>query len=172
MAPCRIRVRRTTVQMPIMPSLLTRIFVALLLLPGCSLSDDGTMMPGEGGGSGGASAGSPGTSGSGGAVATVGSTAATGGSSPGTAGVGDTNGGGAAGAAGSGGVSLGGQGGGAQGGMAGAAGMAGGSETGPLAGAPHVTPQNATSVPAMFGDTVAVPRKLTTTGTHHSGESR
>jgi enterochelin esterase-like enzyme len=164
MAPCRIRVRRTTAKVPTMPSLLTRMFVALLLLPGCSLSvDDGTM-PG-GGGSGGASAGSSGASGSGGAVGTSGSTAGTGGSSPGTAGVGGTTGGGAAGAAGSGGVSLGGQGGATQGGtagMAGTAGMTGGSDTGPLGGAPHVTPQNATSVPAMFGDTVAVPGKLTT----------
>jgi hypothetical protein len=47
--------------------------------------------------------------------------------------------------------------------MAGGAGGSGtgGSLTG-AGGAPHVTPQNATTVPAMFGNTVANPGKLTT----------
>jgi enterochelin esterase-like enzyme len=83
----------------------------------------------------------------------------TGGSSSGTAGDKGTTGGGAA---GSGGASLGGQGGATQGGTAGTAGARGGSDTGAVGGAPHVTPQNATSVPAMYGDTVANPGKFAT----------
>jgi enterochelin esterase-like enzyme len=150
----------TTVKMPTKPSVLTGVFLALLLLPGCTLSDDGGMTPGSAGAGGGASAsaGSGGTLGSSGAVGSGGNAAGTGGSSSATAG---DNGGGGSAAAGSGGASLGGQGGGFPGGTAGTGG-AGGSVTGPLGGAPHVTPQNATSVPAMFGDNVANPGKLTT----------
>ena len=51
-----------------------------------------------------------------------------------------------------------GQGGGAGGGLAGAAAAAGSGGS----GVPHVTPQNATSVPAMYGNPVANPGKLAT----------
>ena len=137
--------------MPTTPRMLTRVLVALLLLPACSSSDDGTTTLGSGG-TGGVFGGNGGAPGSGGAFGTGGDAAGTGGSSPapggdnGTAGV----------AAGSGGASLGGQGGSPQGGATGTGGE-GGSNTGPIGGAPHVTPQNATSVPATFGTPVANP---------------
>jgi enterochelin esterase-like enzyme len=155
-------VKRITVKMQTKPSVLTRVLVALLLLPACSLSDDGSPLPGSAG-TGSASAGSGGTPpGSAGAVGIAGAAAGTAGASPGTAGDNGSGGGsGGSSAAGSGGSSLGGQGGTQHGGAAGAAG-AGGSDTGPLGGAPHVTPQNATSVPAMYGNPVANPGKLTT----------
>src|SRR6478736_2295007 len=49
------------------------------------------------------------------------------------------------------------------GGVAGGGGRSGsGGSVGGVGGAPHVTPQNATSVPAMYGNPVANPGKLTT----------
>jgi predicted esterase len=139
--------------MPIKPSALTRVLVAVLLLPGCSINDDGGATPGVGGVAG-ASAASAGSSG---AVSTGGTVASAGGR-PGAAGDNGTTGGG--GAAGSGGASFGGQGGASEGGMAGTAG-AGGSDPGPTGGVPHVTPQNATSVPSTFGTEIANPGKWT-----------
>jgi enterochelin esterase-like enzyme len=102
------------------------------------------------GGSGGSAAGSGGAGGIGGA-------AGTGGSSSGTGGKNGTAGGG--GAAGSGGTSAGGQGGGPLGGTAGTGGS-GGSDIGPSM-PPKVTPQDATSVPGMYGDAVANPGTFT-----------
>lgn len=137
--------------MPTKPSLLTKVFVAtLLVLPACSSNDDGMATPGLGGG-GGSSAGS------GGAVGTGGDAAGTGGSSSGSGGKNGTAGGG--GAAGSGGATSGGQGGGAQGGTAGTGGS-GGLGGGPVV-PPIVTPQDDTSVPATFGQPVANPGTLT-----------
>lgn len=145
--------------------MLTRVFVVLLILPACSSSDGGSGTPGTGGskgtggittsGSGGTPASSGGAPGSGGAVGTGGDVAGTGGSDPGT--------GGDNGSTDTGGASSGGRGGGAQGsgGLGGAAvqgtGGAGGSDTGPIGGVPHVTPQNATSIPASFGTDIANP---------------
>jgi enterochelin esterase-like enzyme len=144
------------------PSVLNRVFFSLLLLPACSLDIDGSPTPAAGG-AGGASAVSAGSGGvpvSGGASGTGGSTVGTGGgSTPGAAG-GNASAGGA-GAAGSGAASLGGQGGASSGGTT-ATGGAGGSDTGPIGNPPHVTPQNATSVPAMYGNPVANPGKLAT----------
>ncbi|MEP6652358.1 MAG: alpha/beta hydrolase-fold protein [Myxococcales bacterium] len=147
--------------MPAKPSMLTRVFVALLLLPACSSSGSGSA-PGTGGvkgtggvttsGSGGTPDGSGGAPGSGGAVGTGGEAAGTGGSDPGTGGSADTG--------GAGGAISGGRGGGAPGGTTGTGG-AGGADTGPIGGAPHVTPSMATSIPAMFGTTVSNGGKLT-----------
>jgi hypothetical protein len=139
--------------MPTKPSVLIGMFVALLLFPACSSSDDGSTAPGSGG-AGGASAGSGGTPASGGAVGSGGDAAGTSGSNLGTGG--DTSGG----AAGSGGANLGDQGGAPQGGTT-AMGGAGGAETGPNDGVPKVTPQHATSVPAMYGTDIANPGKWT-----------
>lgn len=150
------------------PSVLLRVSACLLLLPACSQSVDGSPTP-ESAGAGGASAGSGGTpaiAGAGGTVISAAGTPATagggtttsGGSMTGGSGTGGSETGGSA-SGGTGGANLGG-GGGAP--LGGAGGAAGGSDTGPLGGAPHVTPQNATSVPANYGDTVANPGKLTT----------
>lgn len=130
--------------MPTKLSVLTSVFVALLLLPACSSSDDGNATPASGG-TGGGAAGSGGTPGSSGGVGTAGNAAGTGGSSAGTAG----NNGATAGA------SLGGQGGVPQGGAAGTGG-AGGSDA-PVGGVPQVMPQDATSVPATYGTPIANP---------------
>ncbi|MEP6654169.1 MAG: SGNH/GDSL hydrolase family protein [Myxococcales bacterium] len=127
--------------MPADPSMLTRVFVALLLLPACSSSDanapgtggskgTGGMVSGSGG-TGGLSVGTGGASSSGGAVGTGGDVASTGGSSTGTggdSGSADTGGAGLA--------SSGGRGGGAQGGTTGTGG------TGGAAGAPGMTNDN------------------------------
>jgi predicted esterase len=139
-------------KIPTTPSMLTltSVLLALLLLSACSISDAASTMPGSGGIDG-AAAGSGGTPGSGGAI---GDMAGTGGSSPATGGGNGTAGSGVA--AGSGGTSLGGESGTPQGGAAGTGG-AGGSDSGPLGGAPHVTPQNATSVPANLGTPTANP---------------
>lgn len=148
--------------MPTKLSMLTTAFVAMSLLPACSPGDDGSAAPGSSG-SGGVAAGSGGTPSGGSSIAgsdaagTGTHTAGTGGSSSGTGGESGNTGGTAAGA---GGTSFGGQGGTPLGGAAGTAG-AGGSSTEPIGGAPHVTPQNATSVPAMYGNDVANPGKLT-----------
>lgn len=140
-------------------TILTRVFVALLLLPACSSSDDGGTDPG---GSGSASGGSGGTAGQGG-VTVVGGAAGTGSNAAGTggavAGAAGDHGTAGGGAGGSGGVSVGGQGGASQAGTT-ATGGAGGADTGPVGAVPHVTPQNATSVPAMYGNDVANPGKL------------
>jgi hypothetical protein len=134
-------------------SLLTRTFVALLLLPACSIGvddrepgTDGGITTSGSGGTGGSYAGGGGTPGSGGGVGTGGNGAGTGGGS-GTVG---------------GSVSTGGAGGGGavQGGTAGTGG-AGGSDAEPMGGAPQVTPSMATSVPATYGSAVAKPGKLT-----------
>jgi predicted esterase len=93
-----------------------------------------------------------------------GGTAATAGSSPGTAGENSTTGGGgsSAGSSGAASAGLGGQGGAPQGGGGTAGtGVAGGSDTGPVGGVPHVTPQNATSIPTMYGTEIANPGKWT-----------
>jgi enterochelin esterase-like enzyme len=149
-------------------SVATRVLLSLLLLPACSLNVEGNPTP-ESGGAGGASASSAGSGGSpvsGGAVGAGGSTVGTAGSNAGTASGGVSPGGssGTGGsAAGSGGASMGGQGCGSLAGSAGMVGTAGtgGVDTGPVS-PPHVTPQNATSVPAMYGNPVANPGKLTT----------
>lgn len=123
------------------PSVLTKVVVALLLFPACSGTEDGGTPGITSAGSGGTSASSAGSGG-------------TGGSSAGTAGnsgSADTGGAGAAGA-----VSSGGSGGSPQGGTTGGV---GGSDTEPVGGVPHVTPQNATSIPAMFGTPIANPGK-------------
>src|SRR5437868_726578 len=100
----RRQVNDGTRKMPTRPSLLTTAFAALLLLPGCSLSDEGAPMS-ELGGTGSPSAGSSGSAGSGGAIGTGGNAAGTSGSGPGTAGSNGTPGGaGTGGAAGSGGA--------------------------------------------------------------------
>lgn len=151
--PHRIRVVTEGREMPNKLSLLTRVFVALLLLPACSSDDGGATTPGSGG-TGGVSAGTGGTPASGGVVGTGGGAAGTAGSSLGTGGGNGATGG----AAGSGGVSAGGQGGAPQGGTAGTGG-AGGSDA--IGGVPNVTPQNATSVPSMYGNPVANPGKFT-----------
>jgi enterochelin esterase-like enzyme len=140
--------------------MLTTVLVALFVLPSCSGGDDGQATPGAGGTAGApaASAGSSGASWNGGTSSTGGGTAGT---SSGMAGETGTAG---SGTAGSGGASLGGQGGAPHGGMAGAgvggASGASGSNsagTGPSGGAPHVTPQNATSVPTSLGTPIANP---------------
>lgn len=162
-------------KLPTKPIKLTNVFVAffpfllLFFLPACAGSNEGST-PGTGGskgtggvttpGSGGAPASSGGAPGSGGAVGTGGDVAGTGGSAPGT--------GGDNGSADTGGASSGGRGGAAQGsgGLGGTVqggrsgtgtGGAGGSGTGPIGGVPHVTVQNATSIPAMFGTAIANP---------------
>lgn len=126
--------------------------LALMLVVGCS-SSSGTDM-----GTGGA----PGTGGNpaaGGAAATGSGGSATGGSAPATGGHGGTasgTGGSAAGGSGAGGATGGsGAGGGAGSGQAGATGS-GGTGGAPTGGGapPHVTPQNATTVPAMYGNAV------------------
>jgi len=115
-------------------------------------------MPGAGG-TAGATAGTSGTLASGGAAGTGGGTAAIGGSSSGTAGdIGAGAGSDTGGALASGGASSGGQSGGAQGGTAGTGVVV---DPGPIGGVPHVTPQNATSVPAMYGNDVPNPGKWT-----------
>jgi len=142
---------------PTNPGLFTSAFVALLLLPACSSSGDGSATLGSAG-TAGVPAASGGMPGSGGAVGGGGDAAAMGGSSAAMAGnSGNTSGDAAAGA---GGVSFGGEGGVAQGGMAGTGGM-GGSVSVVMGGAPRVTPQSATSVPATYGTDVANPGKWT-----------
>lgn len=116
-------------------------------------------MPGVGG-TAGASIGTPA---SGGAASIGGGGVASAGSSAGMAGdIGATAGFGSGGTLGTGGASLGGQSGAAEGGTAGTGGV-GGADTGPIGGVPHVTPQNATSVPAMYGNAVPSPGKWTST---------
>ena len=130
--------------------------VAVLFLPACSGSDDNGATPGTAG-SAVNSAATSGAPSSGGALGTGGGTVTTGGASSGTAGDnGAAAGSGSGGTAGSGGSGSGGQSGVPQGGTAGTGG-AGGSDTGPIGGVPHVTPQNATSVPAMYGEPIANP---------------
>lgn len=156
MSPQRIRVTTTNLKMPTTPSTWTRVLVTALCLPACSGNDDSSATPGVGG-TASASAGTSGTPASGGAASSGGGTAAIGGSSPGTAGDnGAAAGSGTGGAVGTGGASLGGQSGAPQGGKAGTGGV-GGSDTGAIGGVPHVTPQNATSVPANLGTPIANP---------------
>ena len=114
----------------------------------------GTAGSATGGGSGGSNQLSAGGGGTASGTAGGGS----GGTTPGTAG-GGTGGSGASAAsgAGTGGAGVAGGGGSGQAGSAGTGGSVAGA-----GGAPHVTPQNATSVPAMYGNAVANPGKLTT----------
>lgn len=116
----------------------------------------GTGGSATGGGSGGSDHVTGGSAGTAAAAGTGAAGSGNSGTGSGTAG-GDPGGSGAS--AGSGGWTGGvaGGGGSSQGGRSGSGGSVGG-----VGGAPHVTPQNATSVPAMYGNPVANPGKLTT----------
>lgn len=128
--------------------MLSKVFLALLLLPACSSGDDGGMVGFGGsttfgsGGTAGATAGNGGTPVSGGSVGL-----GDGGAGAGTAG-GGTNGGGAGAAQGGGGATA-------------ATGGAGGSDSASQGGAPQVTPSMATSIPSMYGNPVANPGTFT-----------
>jgi hypothetical protein len=143
-------------KMSFKPSMLTAALVAVLLSAACS--DPGTPGAADSGGRGGAA---------GATSATGGAPSASGGTAPAAAGAGSPNGSGGmvatAGSAGSnsagGAGANGGSGAGGDTSMAGSGGsQAGGSAQGGASNTPpHVTPQNATSVPAMYGNAVANP---------------